>query len=69
VEEIRARFDLLTHVIAVTPGHDDVADHEIRSDFGESLEEIVTARHCHDFILRVGKCELNDLLDGEAVVG
>jgi hypothetical protein len=69
VEEIRARFDFLTHVIAVTSRHDDVADHQIRSNFGEPLEKIVTARHCYDFIFRVGKCELNDLLDGEAVVG
>ena len=33
------------------------------------LEEIVAIRHRHDFVLRVGKRELNDLLDGETVVG
>jgi hypothetical protein len=69
VEEIGARLDFLTHIVAVTARHDDVADYEIRSGLGESLEELVAARHRHDLVLGVCECELNDLLDGEAVIG
>ncbi len=38
-------------------------------DFGESCDQLVAAGHRKDFKVGVGKCQLDDLLDRQTVVG
>ena len=64
----RVRLDLLTDLVPVLARHDHVADHHVGIALRQFGQELLPGGDGDDIEFRLGKCEFDDLLDGQAVV-
>ena len=62
------RLHELADFVAVFLGHDDVGQDDVRAHFRKFLDGFVAVIDGCDLVIAVGEGQLNDLLNGDAVI-
>src|SRR5664280_385836 len=69
VKGVRVALEDLADLVAVHVRHDDVAKHDVRLNLRQALQEVAPAPDGEHLVLGLGKGELHDFLDRNAVIG
>ena len=69
VFQLVGRLDELANFIAIFLRHDDVAEHDVRLDGANLVDGLLPVPHGVELEILIGERELDNLLNGNAVVG